>query len=273
MNNQIKAVADREAFEDTFSRRGYDIRRVYAHYNDENTEFAYRGWQAAIECITSMGDESYRKDEAQVKTDALAEQKIAAAWAGFQLAWNAPTAVDEKAWQCPECLKGWNSRYHNVYCKAPRHEAAKQQGGERIDKSALDEAYKVACDYIKITFPNGEERIPHYPMIALAVQAYLSTPNHPTPTDTQQAAEPELSPEEIAAIASFGYGSSVHLRAQQSRLEKHANLVALKASQQAAEYEAHYDTRQRAFVNVTTGEVVKDKSLASTQQAAEPIGI
>lgn len=42
-----------------------------------------------------------------------------------------------------------------------------------LQKDAIDAAYKAAVDWIKVTFPNGEEKIPHYPMISLAVQAYL----------------------------------------------------------------------------------------------------
>ncbi len=61
MNNQIKAVADREAFE-SFPRFEYmDFtlekdswgRDKYIH---SHIQALFDGWQAAIECITSMGD-------------------------------------------------------------------------------------------------------------------------------------------------------------------------------------------------------------------------
>lgn len=54
--------------------------------------------------------------------------------------------------------------------------------GRFMDKLMLDHgaegaAYQAAADWVKETFPKGEERYPHYPMIHAAIMAYIEHVN------------------------------------------------------------------------------------------------
>ncbi len=56
----------------------------------------------------------------------------------------------------------------------PRKKAAKLDH-PMIDPYAETAAFEAACDWIRKTFPNGEERYPHYTMIQVALRAYLES--------------------------------------------------------------------------------------------------
>ena len=40
-----------------------------------------------------------------------------------------------------------------------------------MDKEMIQRAYQAAADWVCTTFPNGEERYPHWPMIEAAIKA------------------------------------------------------------------------------------------------------